>query len=102
MGVTTQHLLGRRLVKGAVDPHRPKQGVADVFLEPFRRLGAAVAAVVDVARPTVVGPSRCAEADIRRQAPGELGQLGAGLGERLLPVEETWLVHSRSSNISIT
>src|SRR5258706_9122921 len=102
LGVGAQHLVGWRLVKSAADPHGPKQRIVGVFLEPFRRLRAAVAAVIDVPEPPVVRPGRGAEADIRRQTSSERRQFGAWFREGFLPVEKIWLAHSRSSNIPIT
>src|ERR1700757_3666669 len=46
----------RRIVERAVDPHGAKQWITRVLLESLGGLRTAVAPVIDVAKPAVVGP----------------------------------------------
>ncbi len=83
--VGAQGFLGRRLVEGAVDPHRAEQRIARVLLEPPRRLSAAIAAVIDVAEPAVVCPRGRAEPNVDGEAARELYKVRTRLRKRVLP-----------------
>src|SRR5207247_10501139 len=66
--VRREDLFRWRLVKRAVDPHRAKQGIAHVFLEPSGRLGTAIGPMIDLPGPTIVGPGGRPEPDLGRDA----------------------------------
>src|ERR1051325_6790400 len=80
--VGRERLLGRGLVKRAVDSHGAEQGITCVLREPPGRLGPAVDTMVHVTGPAVVGPGGSTELDARRDATAECYQLGDWRRER--------------------
>ena len=94
-----EHFLRGRLVERAIDAHGAEQRVRRVLLEPLRGLCATIRAMIDVARPAVVGPGRGAEFDVGGEAPGECYQIGGRRGQPSEVIEETWWIaagHDRS------
>src|SRR5437879_9912810 len=75
--VRRERLLGRRFVVGAVDPYRPEQGIAGVFLESPSWFRTAIRSVIDIARPAVVGPGGDPELDVGGNAPRERDEIRA-------------------------
>src|SRR3989442_14295219 len=88
--VGLQLLLRGRIVEHAVDPDRAKQGIARVLLESLGRLRTAIAAVVDIAKPTVIGPGGRPKPNARWDAFTELEELGAWGRKCFRPKEIRW------------